>query len=435
MKKIAIVYGGYDGMHSHYCGVGTMTKEFILSFKEVVKELNNSEECFKLFPVCVKNTDFAISVETCEEIENVIMQYPQFYEPITWVDNGTHGKDPYGNVGNWLELCENVAMFLKNVSERYDDTIFIGLDGPYLGCARTFCEKYKSVENVYFVNVVYSSVLYNRDLPFEKSSNYSRLGWEHAAIDFYQENTHKNLIYANAKTFSTFMKKSFNLRKHLHFVVNGLYYPSMLSTVETQDNIEKVLVQYGIPTDKELMFTVGRCDIVKGFEYVIKLAEVVKERNIHTVILMSQCEQNPLYYKKIKELSNKEYITLIDKRDMNLPGTMYQWKNTHIVAALARKESAGLIPTESRLYHNKNCIVVVSKIEGLAEQVEDGVDGFVTGLSDDEIKAVGKKIINMPKKEQILMAERGYRKVMKQYNAVTNNRKFLLEIKHKLLVH
>ncbi len=422
MRKIAILFGAYDGICSHYCGVGTMAKDFLLSFYKIISHLQVKCE---IYPICTLNTSFATSDKTEKEINNLIQKYPDIYKGIRWIDNGTSGGDPYGNVNNWMILCSKVVEEIYNISCDYDATIFIGQDGPYLGCATLFFKRYCAY-NVFFINIFYSSVLYNRALPYDKITNYARLGWEYAAVLFSKKNPAHSMIYGNGKSFAEYLSSCFEFKEVIPYVNNGLNIDRMKSKIVSQNIIASHLEEYSIPLDKSLMFTVGRCEQAKGFEYVIHFAGLMQRYNIHTVILMSQCEQNLDYYKKIKSLSNKNYITLIDKRDMELPSLIYQWKNTRIAVEFALRESAGLLPAEARFY--KRAIVVVSDIPGLAEQITDGKDGLVSSVDSKTMSKTAKRVIDILENDYEEIIRNGYKKVIENYDSVVTYKKFLDKI-------
>ena len=102
-----------------------------------------------------------------------------------------------------------------------------------------------------------------------------------------------------------------------------------------------------------------------------------------------------------------------------------QWQNTNILAILSRSEPFGLIPIEARFYKNENLALLVSNIGGLKEQVEDGVNGFVTRLENKAIRNKLNTISKLTSKEKAQSSRNGYKKIISSFDQIKIDTEFI----------
>src|SRR3989344_1600320 len=128
MKKIAIVYLAHDGFTSLYTGVGTVARDFLLSFPEVNKILrgDNKNLSLELF-------------------------------------NGSGGEKSYGSIDLWKNACISAATFVYTLltSQKFNKVIVVCVDTPFAQVANYFFDQYQD-SNIDFVWLPQSTVMIHK---------------------------------------------------------------------------------------------------------------------------------------------------------------------------------------------------------------------------------------------------------------------------------
>jgi glycosyltransferase involved in cell wall biosynthesis len=137
-----------------------------------------------------------------------------------------------------------------------------------------------------------------------------------------------------------------------------------------------------VPLDKPLLFSFGRPVPYKRLDLTLRAA-AVRPNHVHPVVVtLGDCPE-------LRGLRDRLGIraSIINAFDFELVACLCQHEKTVATAILAKNEPFGLIPSEARLLIRKSggILLVPDDGGGLAEQVEDGKNGFV--LKDVEAEA------------------------------------------------
>ncbi len=437
MKKIAIVYIAHDGFTSLYTGVGTVARDFLLSFPEVSRKLKKEYKDIQLdlFATTIKYSKECFGYS--EEIKGNTERLTKLYKNIHLVEliNGSAGTKSYGSIDVWKNACISAATFLYSLTvlEKYDSILAVCVDTPFAQVPNYFFDQY-NVDFIDFVWLPQSTVLIHKiDSAIGISSaeeNYikERYEWEKAVID--QSKTNNKVKIGSVGTFmQKHLLEAYKADKTtLVNLQNGLYFKRLSAYKKTQEEIHNLLAKLNIPTDRPLLYSFGRAESYKGLDLVLKNSiELIKKKNFFVFILASPYSMEDDYVVKLKKLAENYPldIKIIFGLDFLTPHYIMQWKNTKILALLSRAEPFGLIPVESRFYNNKNLSLLTTKADGFLYQIDQGTDGFMVNLEDSSIKSILLKISNLSKKEKGRLATNGHRRVMKDYNQININFNFL----------
>jgi glycosyltransferase involved in cell wall biosynthesis len=171
---------------------------------------------------------------------------------------------------------------------------------------------------------------------------------------------------------------------------NGINPDNHWFRIRSKDEIVAQLKRHNIPLDRPLVFTWGRPVEYKRYDVVIQAAAQLKGQ-IHPVVMVAP------EYPKLSELAKRLGldVTFVSAFDPEFVACMLQWENTKAAASLALNEPGGLTPMEVRMMARKSgALMIVSNTGGLAEQVKDGQDGFITRQDDpDDVARVLKQIL------------------------------------------
>ena len=220
-----------------------------------------------------------------------------------------------------------------------------------------------------------------------------------------------------------YMKKHLKLdygteEKKLIPLLNGIVHEEVPHYSEKK--IQKTLEDHKIPTDKPLIISFGRGTKYKGFDIFLKSIKQLQRLPVHFVLQCSFFDPKDKVLRQLRILSkNISNLTFIPIFSYKLPRMLSQWKNSEICAVLSENEPGAFIPAEIRVYGQ--AIVLVSDRDGLPCQVDDGVDGFITDISDISLIARNLEhifMLDLSEKKQI--RDRGMKLIKLKYDIVKN---------------
>lgn len=150
--------------------------------------------------------------------------------------------------------------------------------------------------------------------------------------------------------------------------------------------------QYRIPADKKLVMSFGRPAPYKRLELTLDVMRHLPEEYHPVVVTLGP-------YAALEARADElgRPASVINAFDFDLCAALSQYAKTVAVPILASNEPFGLIPAELRLLVRKSggLLVVASDGGGLAEQVTDGVDGFVVKEPGKDARRLAKCIVDV----------------------------------------
>ena len=436
MKKVAVVYITHDGFTSLYTGVGTVSRDFLLSFPLVASRIKKTfpKVDLELFATTLKYNDkcFGYSEEVKKKTALFISKHRKIH--LIELINGSSGTKSYGYIDLWKNACISAATFIYglNVLGKYDKIIVVCVDTPFAQVANYFFAQY-SHSNVMFVWLPQSTVLIHKidsGLGKVKVKNYTqeRYEWEKKVIDL-AKNTKQVQIGYVGEFMKNHLIEKYNAKKmSLISLRNGLNFKRLASNRLSQKELAQIIRKLGIPLDRPLLFSFGRAESYKGLDLIIKNANVLVERYGYFVfILASPYSMQDPYLKVLDKLAVRlgSNIKIIYDLDFLTPHYLMQWHNTKILALMSRAEPYGLIPTEARFYRNPNLVLLASNIDGFKEQIENGRSGFLTDLDSTSIRHSFLKLAGLSANAKKALSIQGYKKAIK-LNQIDINTDFLI---------
>ena len=173
--------------------------------------------------------------------------------------------------------------------------------------------------------------------------------------------------------------------------------------------IAGTLSGHRIPLDRDLLVTFGRAASYKRHDMLVRAAARLQGM-AHPVIMS---------WPALPELPGmaadlRVDATFVTSFDRELMAALLQWPRTKVCSLSAEKEPWGLIPMESRLLaRDGGAVLVVADSGGLAEQVTDGMDGFIHRPNDPaHLAQVIDHILELPEEERVRLRREGARRVL-----------------------
>jgi len=336
---------------------------------------------------------------------------------VAYLTNYSWGEEPHtawgvadlGPVDKWKAACASAATVALNFARRHQAAVIYCHD-----CVYALAALYSALQSDAFqtdiraVYVVHSTAL-THELPLP---NPDRLMAECATIHWGKITPKVKIGY-----ISEFIRKhlieDYGARlEHTVPTGNGLNPTDPHFRLRSEAEIINKLNEYGIPLDKPLLFSWGRAVAYKRFDMVLKVAEKVKDQ-LYPVVMVAPHSDELLHLKESLKLD----MSLIFKFDSELVACLLQWKNTMVTPILAYLEPCGLTPMEIRMHaRNQGPILVTSDTGGLPEQVEDGVDGFISKQDDVEnVAGVIKKILALSEADRQRVRQNGLKTILNRY--------------------
>lgn len=430
MKKFAVVYMAHDGFASLYSGVGTIARDFLLSFPEVSKclQAKHPDVELSLYVATMKldKTSFALSSDIRDATIAIVNSIGRAH--LIELNNNSNAQDAYGIFENWQFASVSGATFVYTIASQYDHVLVITVDTPFAQVANSCIGTY-NLPNVDLIWLPQSTIRIHgygmsSDTTQQSASYQSqRYEWEKGVIDL-AACDQRVRIGCVGEFMRQHLTTEYGAEPNLLVnITNSLNLARLQQNIHTQEEIAGFLNQHHIPLDRPLLFSFGRAEPYKGLDLVLQNADSLIAQGYFVLIFAAPYTIHDPYLKKLDAIATKHpgNIAVFYGMDFAAPHYVMQWHNTRILAVLSRAEPFGIIPIESRFYNNPGLTLLVSNQGGLASQISDGEDGFITDLSPQSIHNKLAQIAGLRSKEKQRIAQKGHDKVIELYNQINVN--------------
>lgn len=419
-KKLSLIILTHDGISRLSAGVGTATNGYFRSIDNIQKELKDYKvKIWGIMPKYTKNI-YGFSPKQLGKITKICQLNGG---GIRTCLNYSDCWDQYGNINNWPTASASGATIAYEIikEDKPDVAMVIGVDTP-------FAQAHGIIQRQYDLPAKYIGIW----IPHSTSLIHERGEYNTERLKFEMEAIRAGNEYGNLYTgyLNSYMKNHLSFDygandESLAPVLNGIVVDEIKKY--SQEEIEKAMKEKNIPTNRPVVFSFGRGVPYKGFDLFMKAAKKLEDLPYHFVVQAAPYTMQDPIVKQLKSLKHKN-ITLLLGLDFVFPRQLMQWNDTKLVAVLSKFEPGAFIPAEIRIYGK--AVALVSDKDGLPCQVNEGIDGFVTGLEVDEIVKNMRKILEMTEDKRQQIAEVGKKLILDKYDMIknfTNAIKYLLE--------
>lgn len=166
-------------------------------------------------------------------------------------------------------------------------------------------------------------------------------------------------------------------REYPHYKGKAAVFYNVIDIEEIKRKSEQ---DEGIPFEDSFnIITVGRLTEQKGYDIAIKAASILKKKRINFVWYAIGSGRDEEKLKKLVITYNlEEQFVFLGRKDNPYP----YMKNCDLYVQPSRHEGYGLTIVEARAL---GLPIVVSNIRPLAEQIQDGINGYVVELSAEAL--------------------------------------------------
>lgn len=365
-KKSAIFVLSDDGITSHYAGVGTLTNSYL----DTIRNSDSIKQKCDLFLITTyKAPEFFGYKEEVEESSRKLAS--EFNGKLITIEDGLNGLEGYGRVDNWDKASQNAAKEIIKLHDNYEKVYIIAMDTPFMKIG----DFLHDIDNL-VLNLSPQSLE-----SIHKTQIEGRYEWEKEALSDIVGHENYWVSYSSYYLRDELISNYSVPEKQLLKSMSGINLKSDRYKLYQQEEIKEELDKYGLPTDRDIVFTVGRLEKYKGFDQAIFFFnQIDKKTNPYLVILgLSYFENDPVV-KQINELVKTHSIdsTFYTEGDMHLPILLWQWHRTKYSLNLSMAEPFGMAPIEARYLSGMSGgpLVVTSNNGGLAEQCENQINGL-----------------------------------------------------------
>lgn len=412
--KLLINLCAHDGIISHYTGVGTMVKRYIVALTNLLQSKSINYHLNLLTPEYSEDSFgySKITHSTHEKLPNTT---------IIQVSNGSNGKINYGTPSNWQTLCQYSATIINNLDiSKYDTVITIANDTPFANILSKINDNPKHKK----VWIPHSTVkIHLVDSAIENSENLydTRLKWEQEAINYININSNSYL-----GGIGNFIIK--------HLITEYNLQPNKVKRITNGEILSNQQLTFS-PENEDLFQTIKDYDSI-----VLSFARAEEYKNLEATMLVGEALNLPTivitqsYYKEQPIL--EKYGNLAKKTGTNLyidppfdfaKYILHNFNKPIVVIIPSKKEIMGLVINEMRKLNKDNLLIVANNIDGLNEQVTDGKDGLLVNL--DNIEESKNKILLSFNKEKMKELNFNAQETLKEkYNFIKNCDQFLQEM-------
>lgn len=413
---IAIIHLTFEGLQTFGGGVATVTRGHLRALPRVREAL--AEQRVSVTPYFAEiayrqdhpRRDPAFEQQAVRLIESMGGRaHFLVNETIGLVPQAVWGVGDIGTLENWKVASAHGAGAALNFARQHAEAVIYCHDIVFaLAALYATLQQAAFASPAVAIYVVHSTAL-THELPLP---NPERLMAESAAIHWSKVAATCKLGYIS-EFIAEHLRRDYGAQSGTMVPTgNGINTQDEYFRQRTQRDVAAKLEHYGVPLDKPLAFSWGRPVAYKRYDIALKAVANLGNR-IHPVIMLS--EDSPSLRELVKDLGMD--ATLVAAFDPELVASMLQWPNTVAALSLAYNEPFGLTPIEVRmLARRQGPLMVVSNTGGLAEQVRDRLDGFITKQDDpNDVAKVLEHILNQTGFERERIRKAGLDTVLANY--------------------
>ena len=323
-----LIIASYDGISTHYCGVGTIIRNTVYTLSRIV----DSQKIKVSLAFVATDKNGKVYNQTCfQESIDLVKKTGGYLLPLC---NGTKGfdeSDMWKSFPQWDGTCASLATSLNIILQHDDDNIVMLHDTPFLPFAKFKKQMFdKPVRSFY---LPHSSGL-NHNFGDDKWRK-KRVQLENDYFSLIKADKNSSVI-ATGESFAEHLRTDYQLAfSNNDYLKNGLcfnQYEQNKKTITGCRQLNKFNIQ--VPDNSKIIFSWGRCSIAKGFKELVDVwKEIHLELPNHYLILQAPNNSGENdYFQYLKEQSDIIPRTIvINEFNPEIWKTILRCENTDIV--------------------------------------------------------------------------------------------------------
>lgn len=364
MKK-HIIIATYDGIGTHYSGVGTIAKNIVAGLDKLSE---NVQLKVSIAYIDVDKTSKVFNRKCFEASEHLVGKTGGKMIPLCNSTKGQSEWDMWRSFDEWRFACVSLVTSLNLILNPEEENLIILNDTPFL-----FFAKYRDLVKDKKLKCIYFPLSTGKNHAFgndEWRSN--RIRAEEQCFDLISKDVNSKVISLGNK-FAERMHEDYGLNfGENDYLQNGLCFDKYEDYLNLKfDNNDLKTIGVNVEKDKKIIFAWGRCSIAKGF---IELANawVMAHKYLPEHYLILQMPNNSgedNYFSEVGSiLKDVPRVIIIDDFNPNIWKTILRNKNTDVVCIPSLMDPFPHTSIEAKLFSKgMNYVTIISDVDGAVD--------------------------------------------------------------------
>lgn len=364
MKKHLII-ATYDGIGTHYSGVGTIAKNIVAALTSLT---DNIQLKVSIVFINVDKTSKVFNSECFDAATHLVTKTGGQLIPLCNSSKGQSEWDMWRSFKEWDFTCVSLVSILNLLLKEDEENFILLNDTPFL-----FFAKYRELVTIRNLRYIYFPLSTGENHAFGDAEwRANRIRVENTCFRLI-ENDDKSKVISLGKRFAERMTEDYGLSfGEKDYLQNGLCYEKYKYFLERKfDN--KDLLNFGIDieSDQKIIFSWGRCSIAKGFKELTKAWAICFDQlpNHYLILQMPNNSGETDYFLEVKSILNDiPRAIVIDDFNPNIWKTILRNENTDVVCIPSLMDPFPHTSIEAKLFcKDMNYISVISDIDGAVD--------------------------------------------------------------------
>lgn len=363
MKK-HLVIATYDGIGTHYSGVGTIAKNIV----NALSNFNDSHIKVSIAYINIDKQSKVFNKQCFDSASELVKKTGGYLIPLCNTTKGQSEWDMWRSFKEWNYACVSLVTALNLILDPDEENYIILNDTPFL-----FFAKYRELVGDNNLKCFYFPLSTGKNHAFGDTEwRNNRIRVEQECFDLIAKDENSKVIVLG-KTFAKRMSEDYGLSfDDNDFLQNGLCfdkYESFLSKKFSNRDLKKYGIE--ISDNKKIIFAWGRCSVAKGFkELALAWAKAYKDLPDHHLILqMPNNSGEPDYFEEVQNiLKNTSRYTIINDFNPEIWKSVLRTKNTDVVCTPSLMDPFPHTAIEAKLFSkDMNFLTIISDVDGAVD--------------------------------------------------------------------
>jgi len=381
MKRHLII-ATYDGIGTHYSGVGTIAKNLV----DALGELSGDFELrVSIAYINVDHNSKVFNKQCFDKATRLTSKTRGMMIPLCNTTKGQNEWDMWRSFDEWNYACVSLVTALNLILDPNEENFVLLNDTPFL-----FFAKYKDLVTNKNIKYFYFPLSTGKNHTFgDKDWRNNRIRVEQKCFDLISKDSRSKVV-ALGNRFAERMSEDYGLFFGKDdFLQNGLFfdrYSNYLDKKFANQDLKKFGIE--VEKDSKLIFAWGRCSVAKGFkELALAWAKIYKDLPDHFLILqMPNNSGEPEYFKEVQDiLKNTSRYIVIDDFNPEIWKTVLRTENTSVVCIPSLMDPFPHTSIEAKLFsRDMNFLTIISDVDGAVDAFNTGEALYVDARNPEE---------------------------------------------------